>query len=88
MKMLCALESCFYNSGQGRLLTAATNHSSRTLGVCFTSYQSACYSPSPWTFRGENHEILKGVMKFQAIRLLERFYCVTFVLESESVCIV
>lgn len=52
--MLSALESCFYNSSQGGLLTVLTNYSSWTPGVCFASRQHAtCYSPSPWTFRGE-----------------------------------
>jgi len=37
MKTLSALASCFYNSGQGGLLTVLTSHSSWTLGVCFAS---------------------------------------------------
>lgn len=83
MKPLSALESCFYNSGQGGLLTVLTNHTGSLF--CITS---ARYSPSPWTFRGEKNEIVKGVIEFQAIRLLQRFYSVTFVFESECVCIV
>lgn len=41
MKMLSALESCFYKSGQGGLLTVLTNHSSWTPRVCFASCQHA-----------------------------------------------
>lgn len=87
MKMLSALESCFCNSGQGGLLTVLTNHSSWTPRVCFASCQHAILlhlGPS----EGEKIEIVKGVIEFQAIRLLERFYSMTFVFESECVCIV
>lgn len=39
LKALSVLESCFYNSSQGGLLTVLTNLSSWTLGVCFASCQ-------------------------------------------------
>lgn len=83
---LCALESCFCNSGQGGLLTVLTNQSSWTPGVCFASCQHAILLHLGLS-EGKKNEIAKGIIEFQAIRLLERFYSMPFVFKSECACV-